>query len=94
MTDKNDEVRCPTTFDFKIAEELSRARKAFPKPMNSAHEGIAVVREEFEELWEEVRRNPRDWQDMESECIQLGAMVRRFFEDVLEPMLYETKTQS
>ena len=71
-------------FTKLVTDELRRAREQFPKPFNSAHEGIAVVREEFEELWEEVRRNPRDPQKMRNECVQLGAMVQRFFEDVLE----------
>lgn len=37
-----------------IVFELERARAKFPKPTNSPHEGFAVLKEEIEELDEEM----------------------------------------
>lgn len=37
-----------------IVFELERAREKFPKPTNSTHEGFAVLKEEIDELDEEI----------------------------------------
>lgn len=37
-----------------IVFELERARKKFPKPTNSPHEGFAVLKEEIDEMDEEL----------------------------------------
>lgn len=37
-----------------ITEELQRARIKFPQPLNSPHEGYAVLLEEVEELIDEI----------------------------------------
>lgn len=37
-----------------IVFELERAREKFPKPTNSPHEGFAVLKEEIDELDEEM----------------------------------------
>ena len=66
----------------KILREHASARTEF-KPMNSAHEGHAVIREEFDELWDEVKRNPVHPAAMEKEAVQLGAMVIRFLTEVI-----------
>ena len=36
--------------------ELDRARKKFPKPLNSHHEARSIILEEFEEYWDEVKK--------------------------------------
>ncbi len=64
-----------------IAQEVMRARAKF-KPFNSAHEGYAVILEELDELWEEVRRKHVDRGDMRTEALQVAAMAVRFLTDV------------
>lgn len=54
-------------------------------PMNSAHEGYAVLLEEVDELWAEVKKGgdePRSLELMRKEAIQVGAMALRFLHDV------------
>ena len=58
----------------EFEKELERAESLFP-PFNSAHEGIAVIREEYLELEKEVFWG--DVKKMREEAIQLGAMAMR-----------------
>ena len=65
----------------EILLEHERATKMFA-PFNSAHEGHSVVREELEELWDEVKRKNTDPEKMRKEAIHLGAMALRFLCEV------------
>lgn len=67
-----------------VGKELRRAQAAH-KPMASAHEGYAVIKEELEELWTEVKANPPDKRKMAVEAIQTAAMAARLCLDVLLP---------
>ncbi len=66
----------------KILTEHGHAIAHF-KRLNSPHEGHAVIREEFDELWDEVKRREQDPAAMEKEAVQLGAMVIRFLTEVV-----------
>lgn len=70
---------------IEIAEELRRAQKHHA-PMASAHEAKAVIEEEFDELWDEIklRQSKRSMKRMRKEAIQLAAMAARFILDVVE----------
>jgi hypothetical protein len=75
----------PDAIDRVLAEvrrELERAMGKFP-PIRSVHEGLAIIREEFDELWEAAKRRDPDPADLRSEAIQLGAMAVRFMVDLL-----------
>lgn len=69
----------------EIDDELYKARSK-NRPFNSSHEGYAVILEELDELWEEVRkkRSERDLEHMKRECIQIAAMSIRFIQDLIE----------
>lgn len=60
--------------------ELRSARQKFPK-FSSAHEGFAILKEEVDELWEEVRSKSRTTASMRAEAVQVAAMALRFIED-------------
>ncbi len=62
-----------------IREELFSAVEKFPE-MHSAHEGYAVILEEVDEMWTEVKHGAPD--DALTECVQVGAMAVRFLVDV------------
>ncbi len=71
-------------FLIEMEEEYQRAILMNEK-FNSAHEGWAVIKEEVDELWDEVRkkRKNRNPDDMHKECIQIAAMAMRFSIDLL-----------
>ncbi len=64
--------------DEIMAEALS-ARKKFAA-FNSTHEGWAVIAEELDEVWDEVRANNTELAI--AEAIQVGAMALRFVADM------------
>jgi hypothetical protein len=67
----------------KIAAEHTRAEKLF-NPMVNPHEGYAVIKEELDELWDEVKKKPgmRCKASLKKEAIQVGAMALRFILDL------------
>lgn len=61
-----------------IATELERAEaKHGPRLFASAHEGMSVLREEVDELWDEVKRDASA-EAMRKEAIQIAAMAVKF----------------
>jgi len=70
MQDKNDII-------FSIIAELDRANKLY-EPFNSPHEGYAIMLEEMDELFEEIKRKQPDKTRMREEAIQVGAMAIKF----------------
>lgn len=63
----------------EVAEELQKASAKFPS-FNSAHEGYAVLREEVDELWDDVKKDRTE--AAIKEAIQVGAMAIRFITDM------------
>lgn len=67
--------------------ELRRARNVLHHgPMHSAHEGYAVILEELDELWDEVRkhRSLENLAAMRREAIQVAAMAIAFVVEVTD----------
>jgi hypothetical protein len=65
----------------ECAAELSRAMRKHG-PMRGAHEGYAVILEELDELWDEVKRQKPDPDALRKEALQVAAMAMRFVADV------------
>lgn len=66
-----------------VEDELEAAGDKFPQ-FNSAHEGLAIIQEEFEELKEAVFRKGFTLEQRQKEAIQLAAMAIRFLTDLGE----------
>ena len=66
----------------EVCEEISRARTLFP-PFRSAHEGYAVLLEEVDELWQQVKFRQSRERDvaMRKEAIQVAAMAICFIHE-------------
>jgi hypothetical protein len=67
----------------EIAVEATRAQTKH-KPMNSAHEAYAVILEELDELWDEIKKKVPDKPKLREEAIQTAAMCVRFIHDVVD----------
>lgn len=67
-----------------VLEKLQRARRLHPTPYRSAHEGYAILLEEVDELWAEVKAQPGSLRDrrIRAEVIQVATVACRFLLDV------------
>jgi glutamyl-tRNA reductase len=81
-----------SVFQMHVECELGRARSKHP-PINSAHEGYAVILEELDEFWEWVRKKKesRDMPSMYSELVQIAAMAQRTAEDLSDAAMRREK---
>ncbi len=68
-----------------VRTEALEAFALYP-PFNSAHEGFAVLAEEVDELWDEVklRQDARDITRQRRAAVRVGAMALRFIVDVCD----------
>ena len=68
---------------LEVHSELERAMQLHG-PQRSAHESYAVILEELDEFWQEVRKKsrPRDPKAMRMELIQTAAMCCRAIHDL------------
>jgi hypothetical protein len=74
MSDKYEQVT------KEVLGEVLRAKTLFPIDFHNQHEGYAVILEELDELWDEVKKNQKNY-DLErqrKEAIQCAAMCIRF----------------
>ena len=65
----------------EVKAELQRARDKHA-PMHGPHEGYAVILEELDELWIEVKAQHHNKERMRKEALQVAAMATRFVLDV------------
>lgn len=61
-----------------VRAELVRAMGKFP-PFHSMHEGWAVIHEELDEMWDEIKANRKG--RAREEAVQVAAMAVRFLVD-------------
>lgn len=72
--------------DAIMADVRAEVHKAASKhkPMNSAHEGYAVLLEEVDELWEEVKQDTGYTLNARNEAKQVAAMGVRYIYDLID----------
>ncbi|MEM7130366.1 MAG: GNAT family N-acetyltransferase [Chloroflexota bacterium] len=83
--ESNLDLNTTRSFPERVAAELAGARSAHA-PMYSLHEGYAVLLEEVDELWDEIKAKVRNQENLEEETVQIAAMCQRLFEDVIQGM--------
>lgn len=64
-----------------ISQEYDKARQKH-RPMASAHEGYAVIKEEVDELWDEIKKQHPDNANLTKEAKQVAAMAVAFLIEV------------
>jgi hypothetical protein len=71
-------------FHKLVKAELVKVRNMNNK-IKSYHEGWAILFEEVDELWEEVRKKStnRDKKNALLECVQIAAVAQRMAEDLV-----------
>lgn len=80
MSNTVDEAKLDTILAGVRAEVFKAIAKH--KPMNSAHEGYAVLKEEVDELWEEVKADRGYQMSGLDEAVQVAAMGVRYLYDL------------
>jgi len=79
-------------FLLDIEHEYTKARKKHP-PMHSAHEGISVIREEFEELWDHVKADTAHTDAAYTEAVHLATMAMAFALEINGKLMDYQKTE-
>jgi len=77
----NRSVDITTELLFAIRDEAARGRLTHG-PHHSAHEAWAILHEECDELWDEVRKKCPSDEALAMEAIQVAAMAVRFLQDI------------
>lgn len=65
-----------------MVKELERANRIYGTSFTSPHEGYAVMLEEMDELFDEIRKKHPDIDRMREEAIQIGAMAIKFIQSL------------
>jgi hypothetical protein len=67
----------------QIENEFLRASDLY-SDLHSNHEAYAVIKEEVDELWDEIKKykNTRGNKFIKEELIQIGAMVVRYLDNL------------
>lgn len=68
----------------RVKKQVLRCYEKYGK-YSSFHEAMSVLREEFEELWEECKKKDKDFQNIENEIIDnIVVLVKMYCDIVLE----------
>lgn len=67
----------------QIQQEIDNSRSRHGE-FTGSHEGYAVLLEEVDELWSEIKKRNRSFTAMKEECVQIAAMAVKFIEDICE----------
>ncbi len=65
----------------KMLSEADKGRKKYGI-FNSYHEGYAVILEEMDELWDEVKKKAPNADEIQEEAIHAAAMLLRFLREL------------
>lgn len=65
----------------EVEARVHKARSMYPD-MRSAPEGYAILLEEVDELWAEIKKKSPDKEQMRQEALDVAAMAVRFIVDL------------
>ncbi len=69
----------------EIEAEVKRAKQLFPPDFHNQHEAYAVILEEVDELWDEIKKNQKNYDlpAQRKEAVQAAAMLTRLIVELL-----------
>lgn len=75
-----------------IKEEIILAKQKYPGSFNSSHEAFAILKEEVDELWDEVKSNKSEGTvgRQAQELVQIMAMAYCYLEDLSQARLRDS----
>ncbi len=65
-----------------ISFELDYSAKNYGDKFNSYHEGYAVILEELDEVWEEIKKKEVDKEKLKKELTQVAAMAIKLMQQL------------
>jgi NTP pyrophosphatase (non-canonical NTP hydrolase) len=68
-----------------VHAEVDRAKGMFNAAFNGFHEGYAVMLEEVDEVWDEVKKKVHNKDKLRKELIQVAAMAMRMVVELTPP---------
>lgn len=70
---------------YEIREEIERAKNMYPNDFHNQHEAYAVILEEIDELWTEIKKNQKNYDlaAQDKEATQAAAMLVRLIVELL-----------
>ena len=71
-----------TTTRVLIGFELEHSDKNYGNKFNSYHEGYAVILEELDEAWHEIKQKDVDKVKLKNELIQVAAMTIKLLQQI------------
>ena len=66
----------------EILNELQRAKAIWKDDFKNYHEAYAVILEEVDELWDEIKKKNQDKEKIRKEAIQSAAMLLRLITEL------------
>ena len=67
----------------EIIKEMQSAKAKWPGDFKNTHEAYAVIKEEFDELWDEIRKKNPAKEQLRHEAVQTSAMLMRLIVELL-----------
>ena len=66
----------------EVLNELQRAKAIWKDDFKNYHEAYAVILEEVDELWDEIKKKNQDKEKIRKEAIQSAAMLLRLITEL------------
>ena len=66
----------------EVLNELQRAKAIWKDDFKNYHEAYAVILEEVDELWDEIKKKNQDKEKIRQEAIQSAAMLLRLITEL------------
>ena len=70
------------SYKLEIQKEAQRVEEKYQRDYSSHHEFYAVLLEEVQEVWDEIKKKNPDKSKLRKEVIQIGSVCLRYYEQI------------